>query len=402
MAALEELRCEAEQKVKNYFPEALLPLKAGLAVVAINSFKHNQQPIALIFSGPSGSGKTFVLSFLSPSQTKKLEPSYIFRCDNFTPRSFVTHAANISREQLEKIDLLPKIENKTLLTKELAPLFRGKKQELIQTFSVLISVLDGRGYISASGSQGMRGYDKQINFTWLGATTPLSNESFRMMAQLGTRLMFYDTTRKEKGIDALLEFAKRKGHFQHEIECQEVVNEFLIDFFKQHPPRSFDETQMSFADTLLRKLCVFAKLMARLRAAYKLSEGANDVDGNVDVAPMQENEERAIIILKNIALGSALMEQRDHVSDFDILQIEHIALSSCPEPRRKIFNALIDCGGEAVTDDLLKKTGYSQPTCIHYMKELQHLRVIKYSGNAREFCVPIRIEDEFSELVKYS
>ncbi len=46
------------------------------------------------------------------------------RVDNFTPKSFVSHAASVAQDKLGEIDLLPKIRNKTMLTKELAPLFR--------------------------------------------------------------------------------------------------------------------------------------------------------------------------------------------------------------------------------------------------------------------------------------
>ena len=57
-------------------------------------------------------------------------PSCVYRSDRFTPRAFVTHAANVRAEQLAKMDLLPKLKNKVLVTKELAPIFRGREEEL--------------------------------------------------------------------------------------------------------------------------------------------------------------------------------------------------------------------------------------------------------------------------------
>jgi hypothetical protein len=198
MDDLQALRLEFEQKVREHFPECLLPLKAALAVVAINSFQHNQQPVTLIFSGPSSSGKTLVLSLINPSCSDEELSKCLYRCDSFTAKSFVSHCANKTKAELDEMDLLPRIENKTLITKELAPIFGQKEDELRQTFSMLTSILDGRGYISNSGSQGQRGYNRPINFTWLGATTPPTNRAFRVMAQLGTRLMFFDTFRKGK------------------------------------------------------------------------------------------------------------------------------------------------------------------------------------------------------------
>jgi hypothetical protein len=399
MEKLLALRKDFEDKVQQHFPESLVPLKAALAVVAINSFQHNQQPVTLIFSGPSGSGKTQVLSLIIPRDAHNDLVKYVLRCDGFTARSFVTHSANIPKEKLEEIDLLPKIENKTLITKELAPVFRGDKDELIKTFAMLISILDGKGYISASGSQGLRGYDKPINFTWLGATTPLTNETFRLMAQLGTRLMFFDTGRGKKTIAQLVEFAERTDHFQKEEECAQSVQDYLQEYFKIHPPKSFDESSISFDTKLMRQMCVYAKLMAHLRAALASRKEHESDDNDGECIPWKENEERAIIILKNIALGSALMEQRDHVNESDIMHIKHIALSSCPEGRRLVSKALLDCGGIATTRELMKMTGFSCPTCINYMKELSHLGVCKYSDCGCDNAHSIEISGEFAELV---
>lgn len=391
MNSVQKLPLLYEEKIKKYFPELYRPLKAALAVVAINSFKNNQQPVALIFSGPSGSGKTTVLSFLMPPPESKLP---FYRADNFTPRSFVSHAANIQKSQLEEIDLLPKIERKTLITKELAPLFRGKTDELAQLFSILISVLDGKGLVTASGAQGTRGYDRQINFTWLGATTPLSNEIFKLMAQLGTRLLFYDMTRREKTVDELLDFAKQKNPAQHEQECKQAVEAFLAKFFSQHPAGSFDESTIHFPEHLLRRLCGFAKLLACLRTP-------SHPDIISDTMPQKESEERAIIIMKNIALGSALINGRDYVNGFDLSLIQHIALSSCPEGRRKIMRKLLESReSSATTADLISKTGMSKPTVIKYMRELHTVGVCTLDDTTtNENCFQITLASEYQELI---
>ena len=400
MINLQILRSDFEQKVAEYFPECFLPLKAALAVLAINSFQSNRQPVTLIFSGPSGSGKTLVLSMLSVADGEKEQPAdYLFRCDNFTPRAFVTHAASISREELEKIDLLPKIEGKTLITKELAPLFRGKKEDLTQTFSMLTSILDGMGYISSTGSQGSRGYNKLINFTWLGATTPLSNDTFRIMAQLGPRIMFFNTARKEKTVAELVRFAKQRKHFKIVEECTRSVSSFLGEFYKKHPLKSFDESTINFDDSLLTELCILARLIARLRSGFTVrdtkDESAEDGCGYL----CKENEERAIIMLMNIALGSALMEQRDYVNDLDLYLIKHIALSSCPEGRRLILKALVGLNGTATARDLMAQTEYSKPTCLKYMRELSHLGVCTYQDDGHEDAHSIKMADDFSALL---
>jgi hypothetical protein len=324
---------------------------------------------------------------------------YIIRSDNFTPKSFVSHAANINSKQLGEIDLLPKIENKVLVTKELAPIFRGKKDDLVERFSILISVLDGKGLMSSSGSKGTRGYDRDINFCWLGATTPLKNETHKLMAQLGTRMLFYNTDRREKSIDELVEFALHNDNTIREALSRAAVNDFLEEFFNTHPPNSLDTDLIKFDRQIARKMVVYAKAMAMLRAAFSLSEGNDDQEDDRHGRPSMEREERAIIIMKNIIFGSALIHGRDYVDDFDLQQIRHIAFSSMPEQRRIMFEALLKTGTGANTRRMMELTGFSKTTALHYMKELGHLGVCKFEKEHDNESSTIGISEEFRELV---
>jgi hypothetical protein len=52
--------------------------------------------------------------------------------DNFSARSFVSHSTAVTKEQLEEIDMLPKIKDKLFLTPELAPMFAAKDEDLLQ------------------------------------------------------------------------------------------------------------------------------------------------------------------------------------------------------------------------------------------------------------------------------
>jgi len=394
----EKLR-NLEIKVKACFPETLNSVKIGLTAAGVLSFKNNLQPTTLIYSGPSGSGKTLPLGFMLPNEKHEDLLKHIYRCDNFTPKAFVSHAANVKFKDLKNIDLLPKIDRKVMITKELAPVFRGSQDELIDRFSILISVLDGKGLITSSGSRGTRGYDYPINFCWLGATTPLSNETHKLMSQLGTRILFYSTDRQDKTVDDLLSFAKRNDNPLMEEECRELTNDFMTELFGICPPGSFDVNRIEFADSLLRKLVLYAKMMAILRAYFTFREGEDDFDDRHG-RPLIEKEERAIIILKNIALGSALIHGRDYVDDYDLSQIRHICLSSMPEMRRIIFEALLRCNGYATTDKIIELTKFSKKTALHYMKELGHLGICSYKEAAGGDLSSIELVDTFDELIE--
>ena len=388
---------EVEKEVTEHFGDRVLQMvKAGFATIATLALQI-YQPTSLIYVGPSGSAKTLVCTLLTPDEKHQELKKQIIRVDKFTSASFVTHASHVSKKELKNIDLLPKIKDRCLITKELAPLFRGKETDLQENFSILISVLDGKGYVSTSGVQGMRGYDGDLSFSWLGATTPLSNQVHKIMAQLGTRLVFYNTDGEEKSIDDLVEFAKRKDTTDAEAKCRQICNEFLEEFFKSHTVRSIPEGDLTFPDRLLESLVRYVDLMCHLRAGFSMKE--TEAGKKIFSKPDMEIPYRAIRIFKNIAYGSALIHGRKEVNEDDLSQVAHIAYSSKPEQRRLVFQALIEGGGEMTTDEVIKRTKMSRPTALHYMEELGHLGVVGLERGDSSKASVISLKSEFSWLI---
>jgi hypothetical protein len=137
--------------IKEHFPGLWPAVEAGLAACATLLLADNANPTALIYVGAAGSGKTTVASLFADHDRS-------YRSDNFTPASFVSQAANRSGKDLAKVDLLPRIKHKVLVTPELAPMFRGKQDELATRFAIVTRVLDGQGLLTDSGTHGQRGY----------------------------------------------------------------------------------------------------------------------------------------------------------------------------------------------------------------------------------------------------
>src|SRR5262249_16803382 len=154
-------------------------------------------------------------------------PGVTYRSDKFTPRAFVSHVANVSRKELAKIDLLPRIKHRVLITPELAPTFRQRQDDLRETFAILTAVLDGRGYTSDSGTQGRRGYTGDYLFGWLGATTPLPADVWDVMAQLGSRLLFYEMPDVEVDADQLDQALIGTPYRDRVETCRLATSEFL-------------------------------------------------------------------------------------------------------------------------------------------------------------------------------
>jgi len=386
---------ELTSVVEKHFPDLLPALKTALAVHGCLLIKDNFQPIALFFVGVSGSAKTTVLMFCLENK------DFQFRCDNFTPASFVSHAANVKIEKLASIDLLPRIKDKILITKELAPLFRGRDDELVKTFSILTTILDGKGYVSNSGTHGTRGYPEDIFFCWLGATTPFPPSVHTIMGQLGTRIVFFNTDPKENSQEKLEEYAKKTNSDENEKKCKEATNKYLKTLFSIFEKKSIKLDSIEFPKNLLRQLVLYVRVMCRLRAVFsmKIDEKASD-EKIWHGRPQIEQPHRAIKILRMITSNLALTSGRDKINEADLSIIRHITLSSVPENRRIVFEALIQKQGYADIAEISTATGMSRPTARKYMQEIGELGLATFSPGSNAESSFLQLKEEFLGLLQ--
>ena len=371
-------------------------VRCGLAVFGTMAFKDRKKPLSIIYESPSGYGKSAVIQMFFPVQGEGLE-EFVYRCDKFTPKAFVSHATNISEEKLAQIDLLPKLKNKVLLTKELAPIFRGREDELKGTFATLIAILDGKGFTSNSGARGKRGYEEDIVFNWLGATTPLPRDTHRLMYQLGTRLLIYEVPVLSLSEDELFAYARREDTNHTEKVCQLGVNEFLVHFFSRHRIGSVSADSTHIPDCHLLSLTRWATLLANGRAGCDYERDGHEwkaVAGNPPEGPF-----KIINYFKELARGSALADGRNEVGDEDITLCEEVCVSSIPGHLRPLVRQLrrTDTIDSPLCEELCR---VSRPTARRYLKELSLLRIVDREGGSSELNDPdsVTLAREFQWL----
>ncbi len=402
---------EILSRMEMRFPGTRGVLHACLALHGYLCFSGAIRPCALFIVGAGSSGKTLVLRMFLPLPGESGLDPFIYRCDSFTPASFVSRAANIKPERLSEIDLLPKLENKVLITKELAPVFRGKDEDLTQTFAILTSILDGDGYMVAGGSVGTRGYSDDIFFCWLGATTPFSPRTWRTMASLGPRILFYATVAQEPSIEDLVKCQEEDS--QEEQAMRLEMNLFLKHFFGTHPPRSVPLKHVECSKAAAKVIANYARFIARLRAGLSLRESDDKTPAEARYAPPEkEHEFRLAKTLNVLARGSALVLGRRVVTDEDLVLLQHIASSSAPEVRRKVAVALIELTRERATAggrwpfeiplrEVASRSGASLPTVRHYAEELHVLKVGRFIkvGVGDQDGSTLSLVDDLAEII---
>jgi hypothetical protein len=395
IAALESLQ---KTVTDAYGDEVWTAIKTGLAVIASLSFKDLAHPISLLYEGGSGRGKSTIINVLNPD--RDLAKRYVYRLDNFTPHSFVSHAANVSKEDIAKVDLLPQLKDKTLLVKELAPLFRGREDELRANFAILTSVLDGKGYVSASGVHGKRGYEGSYVFNWLGATTPVPAKTDSVMAQLGNRILRYEIVGSEQSDDELVEFAMSFEPETEEAACRKAANDFLESHFALHPLRSVDPSTVVLTKYDGLELVHLSKLIAQGRVELTKAQRDNGSPAEEEFIPgLAEGAHRIIVHLRTIVQALALVAGRSAVSREDMEVMRHVAFSTITYTRREVLRAVLVGGGGLDAAAAEKMLGVSRPTARSRMRELAATGIVRWSGGNGNVAESITLADEWEWLL---
>jgi hypothetical protein len=92
-------------------PQLWLQIELQLSVKSILNIKDCTLPMAVIVLGAPSSLKTQGIKLF-----RKWPTTYY--TDNFSARSFVSHNTSVKKEQLQEIDLLPKLKNKMFLLED--------------------------------------------------------------------------------------------------------------------------------------------------------------------------------------------------------------------------------------------------------------------------------------------
>jgi len=329
--------------VEEHFPGLWPAVEVGLSVCATLLLADNSNPVAVIYVGPPSSSKTTVADMFAGHPL-------CYRSDNFTPAAFVSHAANRSPEALKKVDLLPRIRHKVLVTPELGTIFRGKEEDLVNQFKIITRILDGQGLLTDSGTHGQRGYEGDYLFAWLGCTTPFDAKVWKVMAQLGSRLFFLVMdTQAEVTDEDLVASIEGLSYGERLVQCKGVVHGFITALFDTYGGVR-GVTWDTKADPLDVHLWIarLAKLLAAMRSEPE-RDGESGCSGPGFIPARPEQPYRAHAVLNNLARGHALIHGRTQLTEEDLPLVARVTISTMPTKAGLVFAALVRAGGNPLT-----------------------------------------------------
>ena len=364
--------CDVRDTVVKNFGEAQWHLTEAILSTHATLFVDDIQNCAgLIVVGQSGAGKTTALRFF-----EGLEEQF-YRSDEVTPASFVTHDASLSEEQLEDVDLLPRIKHKSLLCRDMETWFSGDKESIRTTMSRMTHLMDGEGLTRDSGSHGKRGYEGDFRFSFIGASTPLQSRAWEVMGNAGYRFVFYHKEPRPDYQETLMNNLFGESSYEEKVtECRQKVQSFLHRLWNEHGGYgSIPDDEISFSDDAKRAVPYLAKVVKFSRAT--VTEQSDKETPSVS----REDPHRIGAVLREIAKGRALINGEKRVAVDDVVVSARVALSTMPSKRRPLVRALLNptSDGQLTRNEVQDALGVSKPTALKRMELMENLEIADFS-----------------------
>jgi hypothetical protein len=347
------------------FPTLARPAEVCLSVIAQLLLNDVSNPFALALVDVPSSGKTITLNFFGGTE------ELIYTSDNFTPAAFVSHASNVKREDLDKVDLLPRIRHRTLIVRELGSVFGAKDDDLMKSLGILTRVLDGEGLETDSGVHGKRGYKGDYLFMLLAGTPPIAPRVFKVMGNFGSRLFFLALHTPTETDDELIAQNLGEDRKSRENICK-AATEALLRTLWGHNPSGVTWNKAGDPRDCLKVIAKCARLLAHLRGAINVWSIGDDGEKLSHSVPVIEKPNRINCLLYNLARAHAVIRGRRQLTPEDLWPVLDVTFDSAPTTRAKVFRALIERGA-LTTTDVVKLLRCSPPTA---RKEMEALAVL--------------------------
>ena len=360
---------EWQEVIKNNFHDLLFPAEYGLAIIAQILIKEITNPFSLVLVDVPSAGKTIAINFFSEIN------GLTYATDKFTPASFVSNAANVKKELLPDIDLLPRLKYKMFLIRDLSTIFSKRDEDLNECLGLLTRVLDGEGLNADTGVHGQRHYAGEYLFMILAGSTPIPPRVWKMMGNLGSRLFFLSMATREKSDEELTDQITTLAYKEKEKICRLITKDFLHTLWHQHPDGvDWDKTGDERKDKLVIVRC--ARLLAKLRGVINVwKEKWQDGEAYDHTYPVIEKPDRINQLFYNLCRGHALVCGRKQINPDDLKLVVELAVDSSPTMRAKLFRSLLENNGQMKTGEVMSALNCSRPTAHKEMEVLKILGV---------------------------
>jgi len=437
------------QIVQDNIPDLWVGLEFELSCMRVLNIHGCTLPIIAIILGRAAGGKTQVISLLR-------QWPYAYYTDTHSAKSWITHTTAVKQpEDLEKIDMLPRVKNKIFCTPEWAPIFTLREDDLKAALGIITRIADGQGLASNSGVYGRRAYEGIHMFAWIGAAVDVPDMVYKVLGTLGQKLYFFrlpfvditiDNVNENLGSDFNTKFDSIQAELFDYLKWFEIGPDLMPD---NRDGEDDDDSQFDQAKDLRFKLgvpgnqfkfhdnddAVPKEVMKRKKleldgskvkglrllkmkwerdkddpkakqciaeSAVLLSHLRCDVQtwregSDIGYAPsLPEHPQRAGGILFNLAKGHALLYGRNFVTMDDIPIVVKTVLSTAQIDRVKIFSLLLANKGRSLsTSRITLSLNISPQTARRKMTEFKAIGLVDEENLGSNHELSIKLKSEF-------
>jgi hypothetical protein len=343
-------------------------LKIVIAVIISAKLRLNP-PLWLFLIGVPSSLKTELVGFF------EWIIEAVYTLDTHTENAFAS--GYVPSDGSETQDLLPLLDNKAFIIKDLNTLFSMNEEMVKKILGDLTSIFDGK-FQKFTATRGM--IDYRSLFSMIGCVTPaILNKHYNYATQLGPRFFFLrlpELTEEEtqKSLDKFWNEKDRKGKI---IKTRQIISSYctqLLGKIDKYQPLPESKEIQKIINNIARFICQARGIAITAKASFK-----NEKGDNVDYYEIKdwqvEQPWRILNQLKSLLRILSFINNKTAVTSEEIKIIKPIILSTMPVDRAEILSILtVECG--LSKKQLSGKIGKSTKTIGRTMKELEALKLV--------------------------
>ncbi|MCH8041033.1 MAG: hypothetical protein IH977_11920 [Nitrospinae bacterium] len=318
-----------------------------------------------IVSGNPGSDKTQTVFSLKGALNA-------YFLDTLTAQSFISGYIN---EQTGKPadDLLPKLDGKCLVIKDLTSLFSEREEKVKAVLGALQSIYDG-AYARAIGTRGTVEYDS--HFSIIGCITPLAlRKHHRYMSLIGSRFLInrvlpLSAEEIEEGFAIVWDTPNRKALIQR---LQALVVEHVEDIFTSSHQISPETPEQQ--ESINRLAQLLAKGRSVIYSGRTPSEDGSQ--GGYEIGNIQTEEPwRGVYQLRNLGRALTRVHGRSRITSHELELLRRVVLSSISVDWGEVLGQFRQHPDGFTVQLCAQGIGKSEPWVRHLLKELEATKII--------------------------
>lgn len=320
-----------------YRPDVAHLYRLLMAVKHIHLNKHSHQPPALVVLGQASCGKTTMLEEVYTG------PELDVWLDKFTGASFVTGGSQLDEEEAKNIDWLPRIRFRTVHCSDLNAILGGHRDVIRSTIGDLTRILDGKGYLKATGNNPTRPYEGDYRWALLGGCTPFSTEAWAAMSEAGPRLFFVNMRTRAVGDGMDSPSITHESRSTLIAAATNLLRTHWWDYCWGHPQPIGLMCELDAMPAEVKKwLNRAAILTSKARAMFREVGGVTRLD--------EEKPWRARTFYEELAIGHMTAREGTSVTMADLAPVLEVAVETGREFLGHLCRAVVRCGGVVPVD----------------------------------------------------